>query len=737
MGRMKSVKTINKNLKNALKGYNDGQDIACYEKYIYLILFYRFLSENIVSYVKTNFDIDYAKTSNEEAEAYKTHVQSNQDYFIFPEDLFQNIVSKELNSSRLDSTLNSVFKNIKQSSKYEICEIFRNIDTESETIGITQNKRSNIYSNILQAIAEIDYNTNKSDYDLFGNIFEFLLNNKDTNNSMSLKNGIFYTQPSIVKLLKRIADQYIPNPSNIYDPTCGSGSLLTEYAKYNNTIPFFGKELNAIPAMLCRMNMIIHNVKDYNITQCDTLLTYDKEEKEKYDLIFANPPFGISWNKTSLRKDDERFNNKPLPSKELADWAFIYHIIYTLNNKGLALTIDTPHMLSRGNSEETAVKKYLVDNNQIDTIILLPRKMFLRTDTGTCLFLFRKNKTDNNVLFIDAGNICTKNSNQIIFSDDNIDNILALILNRKTIDNLSYIATPEEIAERNYSLNICDYINYNKEHTFTITEDVSLSDFIYENEEENNYKLRMKYNASIQKVNKCISNILEGVKQNNDIKMCTLEEIADVTIGSKLKDMKIDTNDSFPYRYITRTEIQNGSVIEDHPIMYTKENKSIHTERVRKEDLDEFINKGKIKKNDILFAVYPKGTKTAIVHEPNFIFSDVVFRLRPYTDIENYVSPIYLRYVLESEYFIEKTNKIIKRYYNNTSSPTYYITLEDLKPLTIPVIPLEEQNKICLLLELMEIKYTELKLALQREMEIYQNKYYNNTKKIFNDITEE
>lgn len=205
MGRMKSVGTITNNLKKALTGYNQGQDITSYEKYIYLILFYRFLSENIIKHIQTNFNVNYIELNNNEAEAYKSQVQSDIDFFIYPEDLFQNIVAKELNSSRLDSTLNSIFKNIKQSSKYEICEIFRNIDTEAEGVGTSQNIRSNIYSTILKAISEIDYDISKSDYDLFGNIFEFLLNNKDTNNNMSLKNGIFYTQPSVVKLLKKIA----------------------------------------------------------------------------------------------------------------------------------------------------------------------------------------------------------------------------------------------------------------------------------------------------------------------------------------------------------------------------------------------------------------------------------------------------------------------------------------------------------------------------------------------------
>lgn len=141
-----------------------------------------------------------------------------------------------------------------------------------------------------------------------------------------------------------------------------------------------------------------------------------------------------------------------------------------------------------------------------------------------------------------------------------------------------------------------------------------------------------------------------------------------------------------------------------------------------------------MKKDDVLFAIYSKGTKTAIVDKPNFIFSDGVFRLRPFKDIEDEVTPVYLRYVLESDYFVEKINKHIKRYYNNTSSPTNYITLEEFRQLTIPVIPLGAQADICLLLTLMEAKYTELELALKRELEVYQYRYHTNTKKLFNDV---
>ena len=737
MGRMKSVGTIKTDLKTAIKNYNKGQELDYYEKYVYLILFYRFLSEKIVNHIQTNFNINYIELNNNEAEAYKAQVQNDIDFFIYPEDLFQNIVAKELNSSRLDSILNSVFRNIKQFSKYDIYEIFRNTDTEADGIGASQNLRSSIYSNILNAIEGIQYDVNKSEHDLFGNIFEYFLNLKDTNHTMSLASGIYYTQPSAVNLLKKIADQYITEPNNIYDPTCGSGSLLIKYAKYNNTISFYGKELRSIPSMLSRMNMIVHGVKDFKITQCDTLLTYDKEEKEKYDLIFANPPFGTDWNKAALREDDERFKDKPLPSNKHSDWAYIYHIIHTLNKDGLALTVDTQKMLyesGKGRADEIPIRKYFVDNNLIEAIIQLPGQMFLRTDTDTCLFIFRKNKIDHNILFVDACKICHKNSNKVTFSDENIDSIVELILNRNNIDTFSYLATPDEIANHNYSLKVQDYINYKKEHTFKIAENVCLSDFIYENEEENNYKSRIKYNTQIKRVNECITNALEQLKQSNQIKMVPLNNVADIISGSKIKDLKIDTHDSFPYRFITTKEIQNGSVIEDDPVMYIKENKSIDTTRIRKEDLDEFISKGKLKKDDVLFAIYSKGTKTAIVKETNFIFSDEVYRLRPFKNIEDEVSPVYLRYVLESDYFVEKINNLITRSNNKNGSSSYYIRIEVFRQLTIPVIPLDAQVNICMLLALMEAKYTELELALKREMEVYQYRYYTNTKKLFNDV---
>lgn len=736
MARMKSVSTIQKNLKKAIKNYSKGQELNYYEKYVYLILFYRFLSENIVNHIQTNFNINYIEVNNTEAEAYKSKVQNDINFFIYPEDLFQNIVAKELNSSRLDSILNSVFRNIKQFSKYDIYEIFKNADTEADGIGASQNLRSSIYSNILNAIADIQYDVNKSEQDLFGNIFEYFLSLKDTNHAMSLASGIYYTQPSEVKLLKKIADQYINEPNNIYDPTCGSGSLLVKYAKYNNTISFYGKELRSIPSMLSRMNMIVHGVKDYKITQCDTLLTYDKDEKEKYNLIFANPPFGIEWDKNALREDDERFNDKPLPSNKHSDWAFIYHIIYTLNKDGLALTVDTPKMLyesSKERADEVPIRKYFVDNNLIEAIIQLPGKMFLRTDTTTCLFIFRKNKTDHNILFIDASKMCYKSSNKITFKDENIDNIVELILNRNNIDTISYLATPDEIANNNYSLNVLDYVYQKKENTFKIPENICISDFICKNEEEINYKSRIMYNTQIKRVNKCISDVIEQLKQSKQIKLVPLEDIADIIAGSKIKDLKIDTHDSFPCRFITTKEIQNGSVIEDNHLMYIKENKNIHTARIRKEDLDEFLSTGKLKKDDVLFALYSKGTKAAIVDKLDFIFSDEVYRLRPFKDIDDEVLPIYLRYVLESDYFVEKINRIINKKINENGSASYYFHIDELRELTIPVIPLSAQADICLLLTLMEAKYTELELALKREMEVYQYRYYANINKIFNN----
>lgn len=735
MGRKKSKETIIRDFKKALRGYSNGQDINVYEKYIYIILFYRYLSEKIVDYIKTNYSKNYIELKNDEAEAYRKQIQSDYDYFILPEDLFQNIVNKELESTRIDATLNSIFSNIKKSSKYFICDIFKNIDTESESIGIHQALRSRIYSNILRATANIEFDFEKSDYDLFGFIFEFLLGIKDNNHKMSLNNGIYYTQSCMAKLLTEISKLYVSNPSNVYDPTCGSGSLLIEYSKYNSAPTFYGQELYETPAILCIMNMILHKIKEYHITQGDTLTTFSKNEseneKEKYELILANPPFGINWNPDAISEEDDRFRDKPIPPSQFADYAFIYHIIYTLSQNGLALVIDTPSMLKRGNKKEKEVKKHLLESNVIDTIILLPKQIFLRTKTGTCLFLIRKNKKDDKVLFIDASQIHTTINNKRTLSDTNIKRIVDLIINRTNIDNLSHLATIDEIANNNYSLCINDYINYNKEKTFTIIDDVCISDFIYKNEEENNYNLRLKYNNEVTRANKLISTILNILKEDNKVKMVPLENVAHIQSGSKLSDLDIETHENFPYRYITTKEIQDGVVLEDNAIMLGNKNKNINSDRVRKEDLDRFIKLKKIEQGDVLFGLWSKGTKAAIIYNPNFIFCDSVFCLKPHKNIEDEVTPIYLRYILESDYFVEQINNIIVR-----TSEVGYVKIEDFRKLSIPVIPIGAQEAICTLLVHLEADYKRLELALEREMEVYKNRYYKNISKLFNDITE-
>lgn len=726
MGRMKSLGTITKELQKALLGYNNGQDINHYEKYIYLILFYRYLSENIVNYVKTNFNKNYIELSNDEAETYRKQIQEEKDYFILPEDLFQNVVKKELKSSRLDAVLNSVFANIKRSSKYDICDIFKNIDTEAETVGNSQSNRSEIYSNILDAFASVAFNLDNSDSDLFSKLFEFLLNIKDTNNRMSLSNGIYYTQPTISKLLREISNLYVKNPKNVYDPTCGSGSLLSEYALYNNNTTFYGQELNEVPSILCRMNMILHNVKDYHITNADTLLTYDPDEKDKYDLILANPPFGIKWKRFAIREDDERFKDKPAPPENYADFAFIYHIIYTLNPNGIALAIDTPNMLKRTNLEEIEVKKHLIDSNVIDAIILLPAKAFLRTDTGTCLFVIRKNKEDRNILFIDASQIYMEEKKQRILSDTNINNIIELLLGRKSIDGVSHLATPEEIVKNNYSLHISDYVKYGKQNTITSVKKVQLTDFIYQNEEAYNYKLRIQFNDQIIKANKVIFDMLDKLEQEDKIELVPLNILVDIRSGSKLSYLKIETNDSFPCRYITSKEIQDGTVIIDNPMQYTGYDIPNST-RIRQEDADNFIKKTNLENGDILFTLYAGGTKAAIVENPNYIYCDTVFCLKIKEKAKEILTPTYLRYALESDVFKREVDACL-----NQNSNVPYIKIEDLRNLKIPLIPYNDQTSLCLLLAALEIQHKKLELALESEKEIYNYRFRSCVDRTFN-----
>ena len=726
----KSKESVIRSLNKVLKEFDSKNKANIYQNYIFVILFYRFLSIDIVNYVKNKYNKNYEKLTNDEAKKLKAEIISEKDYFISPSDLFQNFIKERKDDNHLDSVLNSIFREIEKTSKYDVRDILQSINVESDIIGEENDKRSKVLSEALTAISKIKYNFEDAEYDIFGFVYEFLLNKYDNNLRISLGNGVYYTQSTLVKLLIEISQLYVSNPKNVYDPTCGSGSLLVEYSKFNNKISFYGQELLSVPYGLCKMNMILHGVKDYNITNADTLLTYNKEEKEKYELILSNPPFSVEWNNSLVEDDDERFNNIPvLPPNDKADYAFIYHVLNALNQNGVALVIDGPGMLSRTNKTEPYIREHLVKENVIDTIIQLPNNFFLRTSIGACLFVLRKNKTDKSILFIDATTKYTTINHKKTFNDDNVKEILDLITLRENIDDLSYLATPEEIASQNYLLSVETYIKYKKKNSFKPLGTSSWEDFVYAQEEYDNYLLRKKFSEDVIKVNRYILKRINQFINNNKIQTIKLSDIAiSIKSGSKLNHLGATSNDFSPYYYITSKEIQYGSI---NPIKDIKNgtNEDIRgTQRINEEALKKFKELSNLEKNDILFTLAETGPKVAIVNEPDFAFNESIYVIKP---IKDKINPVYLRYLLESDYIVKQISEKL------SYSKAKVIKIAEFRNLTIPDIPLEIQNEIAMLLVSLDIEYTKLEVAIQKEQEIYKYRNYTAKNKLFDSLSKE
>lgn len=428
-----------------------------------------------------------------------------------------------------------------------------------------------------------------------------------------------------------------------------------------------------------------------------------------YDLVLSNPPFGIKWNPDLIDKEDERFNNLPaLPPKDKADYAFIYHVLYTLNQNGVALVIDSPGILSRI-KEEALIRKDLVEKNVIDSVILMPRELFYRTKTGVCILVLRKNKKDKNILFVDATSQFTIEKGNKELSDDNINQILRLVSYRETIDSLTYLATPAEIEANEYNLAVNTYVKINKTiqkeqpkksigflRTETVIHSFLLKDFMKET-----------------------SNINPFIENNNIteiISNANLVKLEDVTLSIKCglnRRNGFSFNEKNPYYYISSKEICNGSIIIRDD-----------TKKIDKEALEKIKRVTKLEQGDILFTLSEKEIKTAIINgeECDYGMGESIYIIKPNLDK---INPKYLRYILESNYFISQVNE------NTANSKILKINITKFRELLIPDIPLELQNKIATELEKLEKTNTELIRTLNNEIALIQRKYQFFRNRIF------
>ena len=455
---------------NQLRGSVDGWD---FKQYVLGMLFYRFISENLTKYINENEpdpNFDYTKLSDEKAELGRADTVKEKGFYILPSELFVNVAKNARNDSNLNETLSRVFKNIEASAKGTESEddfkgLFDDLDVNSNKLGNTVEKRNKKLAQLLEAIGNLklgDYSDNT--IDAFGDAYEFLMTMYAANAGKS--GGEFFTPQEVSELLAEITTVGKKEVNKVYDPACGSGSLLLKFAKIlgkeNVRQGFFGQEINLTIYNLARINMFLHdiNYSKFDIAHGDTLTDPKHWDDEPFDAIVSNPPYSIKWEGDSnpLLINDPRFSPAGvLAPKSKADLAFTMHMLSWLSTSGTAAIVEFPGVLYRGGAEQK-IRKYLIDNNFIDTVIQLPPNLFFGTSIATVIIVLKKSKKDNKTLFIDASKEFVHSGNKNKLSDENIKKILDTFIERKDKEYFSKLVDNSKIAENDYNIAVSSYV---------------------------------------------------------------------------------------------------------------------------------------------------------------------------------------------------------------------------------------------------------------------------------------
>lgn len=459
-----------------LRGAVDGWD---FKNYVLGTMFYRYLSEHITSWFNNgeieagNTEFDYAQLTDEEANLPDEEVAdviSSVGFFIKPSELFCNVRKKASSDDNLNETLEKIFHNIEQSAKGSQSEssfagLFDDFDVNSNKLGSTVAKRNERLAKLLNGIADMNLGSMRNhNIDAFGDAYEYLMTMYASNAGKS--GGEFFTPADVSELLTRIGTVGKKTINKVYDPACGSGSLLLKAEKILGkdavTTGFYGQEINITTYNLCRINMFLHDVgfDKFDIECEDTLTNPQHWDDEPFELIVSNPPYSIKWDgdDNPLLINDPRFAPAGvLAPKSKADMAFVMHSLSWLAPNGTAAIVCFPGIMYRGGAEQK-IRKYLIDNNFIDCVIQLPANLFFGTSIATCIMVLKRGKKDNHTLFIDASNECVKQSNTNYLSSDNINRIVDAYTNRITEAHFCSLVDYDSIVEHNYNLSVSIYV---------------------------------------------------------------------------------------------------------------------------------------------------------------------------------------------------------------------------------------------------------------------------------------
>lgn len=457
---------------NEVRGAVDGWD---FKQFVLGTLFYRFISENFTNYIEGGDDsINYAGMSDDViTPEIKDDAVKTKGYFIYPSQLFVNVVKDADTNPNLNTDLKAIFDSIESSangyaSEKNIKGLFADFDTTSNRLGSTVESKNKRLAAVLKGIGELDFGDfEENKIDLFGDAYEFLIHNYAANAGKS--GGEFFTPQNVSKLISQLAMHKQTRVSKIYDPAAGSGSLLLQAKKqFDDHIiedGFYGQEINHTTYNLARMNMFLHNVNydKFNIELGDTLIDPQFRNEKDFDAIVSNPPYSIHWigsDDPTLINDDRFAPAGVLAPKSKADFAFVLHSLSYLSGRGRAAIVCFPGIFYRGGAEQK-IRKYLVDNNYIETIISLAPNLFYGTSIAVNILVLSKHKINNTkIQFIDASgeDFFTKQTNNNILEDRHIKKIIDIFDKKEDVPYIAKSVDNSLIAENDYNLSVSSYI---------------------------------------------------------------------------------------------------------------------------------------------------------------------------------------------------------------------------------------------------------------------------------------
>ncbi len=454
---------------NDVRGAVDGWD---FKQYVLGALFYRFISENFASYIEGGDDnLRYAELSDSVITPdIKDDAIKTKGYFIYPSQLFATIAAGANSNESLNTDLAAIFAAIEASasgypSEQDIKGLFADFDTTSNRLGNTVKDKNTRLAAVLKGVEDLDFGDfDSSHIDLFGDAYEFLISNYAANAGKS--GGEFFTPQHVSKLIAQLAMHQQTSVNKIYDPACGSGSLLLQAKKHFDAHiiedGFFGQEINHTTYNLARMNMFLHNINydKFNIQLGNTLIDPHFSDDKPFDAIVSNPPYSVKWigaDDPTLINDDRFAPAGVLAPKSKADFAFVLHALSYLSAKGRAAIVCFPGIFYRGGAEQK-IRQYLVDNNYVESVISLAPNLFFGTTIAVNILVLSKHKLDTRTQFIDASALFKKETNNNILTDAHIEQIMTVFDSKANVDHFAQSVPFEQIAANDYNLSVSSYV---------------------------------------------------------------------------------------------------------------------------------------------------------------------------------------------------------------------------------------------------------------------------------------